>query len=787
MMFGVLGGRGLYWNGGKDGEVNNDPGVQDDHDEEDDFTDEIDDSEDSEDDSDDSDSNHQDGFPSRTSSLLQFENLEKHCETIFKSRKCEYGSSFENKNARTWKLKSNSQPENLHNFGDIDDDNDSSSLSSPCSSSSSDMLSSDEALSSSYSSKYSSLPRKSSIRSCRSVDSLTSLQQKREKELDLLRSMDLSQSLTDDLGRMEENEDAAEPARGIYKTMECLSEIPPQKDETKESETKVRRSTENLSEDSGFGDHVVRENSGAKKHRFDETQNDAEASEEPEVAKSDESEAKYSQCWQSDPNLLDTTYVIEDETSECDGKQSEDSSPAAMTSRLSVASTPNLYNTDEEYHYKGSEPGSSLCNDSTVSLSRIYSLKRINFGSESKLSTSSKGSNIQITTSFINLTNPNSGSNKGVHFCPVVSEVSWQESSTDENSCSDSEDDREEYSEEELKMNGYSRIEPVQEESEERDETPPMDELVEKLLSQSAASAKRESDKEKLRQAQRARLDFITSPPTKRGSVAHVMHTVVNNPSNQVTASTSHHSATLVNAMDNANGGVGSSKEKSKTSSVGKLGGFFQRFSLKRLSGRKKSKKSSAPPVVVGCVPKESTRFDNEEPNSRIVPLSDDGDADQAVVSSKPPLPPSAPARRRPSGDGADPAPPRSLTPLSAVEQSSQRGGDSNTTNMLRKTPYIDPNTGIGLLETDIDSNVTSSTSAVNTNNSPGNKKSRSLLNLDNGRMSIKQLTPDDRGKNTSPHHNCNDYRAKSMEFLLDKENQAAVKVSRLYFSLCVL
>ncbi|KAL6954173.1 hypothetical protein U1Q18_047331 [Sarracenia purpurea var. burkii] len=184
-------GRNLFWNGSggsASGEINTDPGVHDDNDdEEDDFTDELDDSDDdSEDDSEDSDSPHHEdggGFPSRTSSLLQFENLEKHCETIFskaRSKCCEYGSSFENKNARTWKMKSSSQPENLHQFNDddIDDDNDSSSLSSPCSSSSSEMLSSDEMLSSSYSSKYSSLPRKSSLRSFRSVDSLTSLQQK---------------------------------------------------------------------------------------------------------------------------------------------------------------------------------------------------------------------------------------------------------------------------------------------------------------------------------------------------------------------------------------------------------------------------------------------------------------------------------------------------------------------------------------------------------------------------------------------------------------------------------
>ncbi|KAL6954171.1 hypothetical protein U1Q18_047329 [Sarracenia purpurea var. burkii] len=200
-----------------------------------------------------------------------------------------------------------------------------------------------------------------------------------------------------------------------------------------------------------------------------------------------------------------------------------------------------------------------------------------------------------------------------------------------------------------------------------------------------------------------------------------------------------------------ANGGIAKEKSSSKSSSsssVSKIGGFLQRFSLKRLSGRKKSKKSSsAPPVVVGCVPKDGY---NGTITGPVRPVG-------RWFSSKPPLPPSAPARRRPSADG-DPAPPRSA----AVQQCSSQqlvrgGGDSTTPNMLRNTHAIDPNTGIGLLETDIDSNVTSSTSAVNraANSPSGNKKSRSLLNLDNGRMSIKQLTPDDRAKPSSPHHTC--------------------------------
>ncbi len=749
------------------------------------------------------------GLPSRTNSLLQFENLEKHYENIFKTARTDPSDGFENKAAsRPCRFKSSSQPENLNNFRDIDDDNDSSSLSSSCSSSSSDIISSDEMLSSSYSSKYDSLGCKLSIRSFRSVDSLTSLHQK-QQEKDLMQC-ELSQSLSENVSKLEEP--AAEvpsTPRGIYKTMECLSEIPDRvyrneaavaKDETKEDGNKERRSAENLSEDSGFGDHITK--GEAEGHReapvgvaADVVDGHIESQCGQEATGNDEqgTEAKFNSCcWQSDPNLLDTTYVIETECRgdvSCDQKSEEN----AMASRLNVVSTPNLYNTDEEYHYKGgggAEFGEGY-NDS-ASLSRIYSLKRINFTSESQLSrSSSKGSNVQIMTSFVNLTA--NGGNKGVHFCPVVSEVNWRESS-DSGTDSESSDDG--------RAGRYgTRSEPcisaIKEESYEREvsASPPIDELVERLLSQSVTS-KCPDNVDKIRGQRATRPDLIGPPPAHHGEVGgggggddddgddgfgtHVNDVAIKS-SDEVAVSSSRRVALAMSSDAVA----GDGKEKSK-SSVGKLGGFFQRFSLKRLSGRKSKSKQqkAAPPVVVGCVPKSAAATgDGEAANSRIVPLSEDG-ADE-VVSSKPPLPPFAPARRRASGDGADPAPPRSGSAAThsgscaEPQYSQQRGGDPNTPTMLRKTACIDPNTGVGLLETDIDSNVTLSTSNVNSTSSPSYKKSRSLLNLDNGRMSTKQLTPVDRAKTSSPHHNCNDYRAKSMEFLLDKENQAAIKVRK--------
>ena len=140
---------------------------------------------------------------------------------------------------------------------------------------------------------------------------------------------------------------------------------------------------------------------------------------------------------------------------------------------------------------------------------------------------------------------------------------------------------------------------------------------------------------------------------------------------------------------------------------------------------------------------------------------------------------------------------------------------------MPRKTTitaaHIDrrsPSPSLGLLETDVDSNVTLSTGNVGSDGASGRhrsglgsggralanvasspvdgKKSRSLLNLDNGRLSLLSSSASSPQKAAlgeppaamkaaggSPHRGCNDYdyRAKSMEFLLDKENQVAVKV----------
>lgn len=951
--------------------------MQDD-DDEDDFTDEEEEEEDeaeeeditNESDDDDSDepverNASSDGFPSRTNSLLQFENLEKHYESIFQTQRPTVdGHEFLGSPVpRAWRFKSSSQPENLNHLEDIDDDNDSSSLSSTCSSSSSSLLSSDEILSSSHSSRYDSLSRRLSLRSFRSIDSLTSLQQKHEKEQELLHTAELSQSLNDNLSRIESQpaDEIPVPARGLYKTMECLSEIPAiycnevatvaKKDETKDPEhvchqqaAKTRRSTENLSEDSGFGDHITKESSSSSSSKnicegYVETseeqkvpteaahslveqrdvdsgdQNTSKEGPAPPlppppsfVEGGEETDAIFSSsaggggasgsCWQSDPNLLNTTFVIDDgarsDVAWCDGADASDECPVnaddpTMASRLTVASTPNLYHEDDyddddepKYHYRGGTSDCRLGADSTVSLSRVYSLKRINFVSESELSAApsgGRGSNVQIMTSFVSLTNGATANGKGVHFCPVVAEVNWRDSFS-----SSSEDEElghgvggydaaappSPLSRERLSSRSAPDVSLEATPPREREFSPPLDELVERLLCDSIS---RRNDKElEQRAQQRARLDLITSPPPRRGGAA--ASSVANNNSdesaslNESTSTwsspnsthASYHSAALRGAMDSssdgaagdllrggaaASGGGGEKSPATKSSPVGKLGGFLQRFSLKRLSGRKSKKKAAAaaaaaPPVVVGVLPKSGG---GGEATSRIIPLTgdpEDGVSEVrgenhprgSVVSSKPPLPPAPPptgaARRRPSeaecapqrGGGSaqssvDGAARHTVQHQQPRQYSPEQGVDSHTPIMLRKTaasaacidrrsPSSPHRVDCGLLETDIDSNVTLSTSNVSSNGSAGghhggnvssspanNKKSRSLLNLDNGRLSLLPsaaktslggATDAMKAAGGSPHHGCNDYRAKSMEFLLDKENQAAVKVSEPTF-----
>uniref|UniRef100_A0A8D8TGL2 Uncharacterized protein n=2 Tax=Cacopsylla melanoneura TaxID=428564 RepID=A0A8D8TGL2_9HEMI len=345
-----------------------------------------------------------------------------------------------------------------------------------------------------------------------------------------------------------------------------------------------------------------------------------------------------------------------------------------MTSRLPVHSTPNLHHCDDEF-----QPANDrlFYTDSVSCLSKTYSLKRINFESESDIHASrhsvcsSKSNRVQITTSFINLSTNNGSSTGKVHFSPVVSEV---RSGT---------------------ISGSTGV------YSDKDYYSPscVDAMVKKL--------------------------FDCEEEEKEGHMDIKCVNVDANEENSVVLRPSH-------TMDSYQRSLDRDRDRGESKSpkhLSKVGEFFQRFSFKRLSGRsnhskrKEDKKNGASKKQDNSVNVfvESERNVEE---TKIIPLH---------PSSKPPLPPSS--RRRPN-----PVYPHYTEQVSS----------SMSAAAVQSTDHD------GILETDLDSEITT-------------KKAQSLLNLDDDRKP-KNKHP----TNTLTPHT--DYRAKSMEFLLDKENQEAVK-----------
>jgi hypothetical protein len=97
----------------------------------------------------------------------------------------------------------------------------------------------------------------------------------------------------------------------------------------------------------------------------------------------------------------------------------------------------------------------------------------------------------------------------------------------------------------------------------------------------------------------------------------------------------------------------------------------------------------------------------------------------------------------------------------------------------------IDPPT-VGLLETDLDTDI-STVRPHDNDAAPSSKKALSLLNLGDIQQHLQNgaaamlLKPPPGGSTNRPLTPA-DSRAKSMEFLLDRENQAAVQVGTLSF-----
>lgn len=574
---------------------NNDPGVHDDDDDDDDFLPPL---------------------SSRSSSLLQFETLEKQCETsVFRTSASSepfhspsLASSFSFDSLETSRWRFSGSPDSLEEAA--------SSLSSTCSSSTHISSSDDEHLARSFSSKSANGSYRSSLKSHRSFDSLVACQEKSP-----MLSGEFSQSLNNTVIEVEEEEPTA-PPRCLYKTVECLNETGRPESKPQEASCKKRgqRSAENLSEDSGFGEHIPRTSVRRASSTGVFTIAEQEAGSEAKIDKEEEwgeVQANYSH-WQSAPDLLDQSdekcgaeKAVSTTSLLLSTHEEEDTLPESKGLNMNTVSTPNLYGEeleDGEYELKFGEK-----------LNRAHSFKETMQSAGELRKTRSRGSNIQITTSFINL-NASSGSlHSKVHFSPVVSEVSFR--------------DRDSEEEPEDKKVGSSDM---------------------KVSDSGGGRAVRAVPQEPL-----------------------------------------------------------CSMEQHRDGKKTKLGGFFQRFSLRRLSGRdkKKKEKKAANGTAAASHPAAAPPLIEDV---QIIPL-------HGPEERKPPLPTGQ--RRR------EPAP----------------GGGSAMPTGPRE----------GLLETDLDS--------VQDERPP---KTRSLLDLGGG-------TAASRPQQTAEQQ---DNRAKSMEFLLDKQAQFSVK-----------
>lgn len=690
---------------------------------------------------------------SRSSSLLQFEQLEKQCETnpVFRASASSeqfvhspsLTSSFSFDSLETTRWRYSGSPDSL---------NEASSLSSSCSSSSEIISSDDDNITRSFSSRSGPESFKSSLKSHRSFDSLVMCQEKEPREG---LSGEFSQSLNNTVIIVEDPEPVT-PPRGLYKTVECLTESvyeEPEKPEIvpekKSEKVRGQRSAENLSEDSGFGEHIpragsLRRASSSGVFTIAENDNDDDSSSfgssdnPPKIDDAgregwDDVETKFNPSWQSAPDLLKlpetsqcgdsepkgsteivdkvtltsvppitsttslVTFTIKDDDEFLIIPESKTFKPAEMNSRAPVVSTPNLFSESESKEYELQFPPNipSPYNNEQF-LTRAISLKNTSTSASNPnlRKARSRGSNIQITTSFINLTDSKSSiGSRGVHFSPVVSEVSWRDS------------DRDDWSDEEVDLDTKEGEEKwnEREESEEKEEV------------------KREVKKDRKKEGLERPYQPPPPPPPKRP-------------------------ADLAGPLESGGGGRepvvvnGVPMEPHPKSKTG-FGGFFQRFSLRRLSGRDKKKKDLKKDVGAKLAAHQPPTLAPKPDDVVIIPLhppkteAPRAKPEPQAVKLEPQEPP-APSRPQDRMRGNPPPPPPRV--------------DSVMSNGSR----------VGLLETDLDSPETS----------PSTKKARSLLNL--GGPARAQLQPC-----TSATDNSAENRAKSMEFLLDKENQYAAKV----------
>ncbi|XP_066993460.2 uncharacterized protein [Anabrus simplex] len=798
---------------------------------------------------------------SRSSSLIQFECLERHCEDVFRTSATAdpfhdptspspSAFSFDSLESNRWRF--SASPDSLDEEGSV---------------SSGEEASSDDTLQhSSWSSFRSS--NGSRMRSYRSFDSLNLLQQQQQQHT----LAELSQSLGNNSLLSDKKLSADHRAVGKVKSADSEATIVNEDIDNNSGKenggsSKPQRSAENLSEDSGFGDNtrarsvvlpVVEDEDSCSSYYSDcsaansESSSSSSASSSRVVQQRKSSVAKRglkiggelefsekrgwaaqdsnfnSSCWQSAPSLLpgvqeggaasavycgprnsqDHLCSVPDNLNLCSRDDEEpisleDKSIISMARRLPVVSTPNLHsssNTPGEGNKEFLRREQEFC--STTSTISVPLNDDMDMYLEDKIILSKS------------LT-PLPGSQKGVHFCPVVSEVSWRDSfsedETDEEEDEDEIMDQEMIKELQVDESKYKVEEPEDDFYDDRDEEEVQNNN--NKVSEVVGNQQGQPEQQKpgiiiqklqigvpISPSERERVVMDVVPPTLAGS--HVVSTPATPPSVSVPMATQQKQHLQPRAGSESNSE--SSSDTSSKKSGSRLGGFFQRFSLRRLSGRHEEKKKAkeekknkgAAPVV-----NQKTVVEAQYEDVTIIPLHPPPEEQRPQVARKPPLPPLPP--RIVASSAKAPTPVRRGAPASAPGNAAtgsvgvqQGGGGSSspamsasvragasapsittTTTRTNVAAPIDQRRDV-LLETDLDTAITTIGTAPPHPRNNG-KKARSLLNL--GEMSKHhphhpggQLLEPPRQGGAAPAST--EARAKSMEFLLDKENQAAIQ-----------
>ncbi|KAJ1520854.1 hypothetical protein ONE63_003942 [Megalurothrips usitatus] len=249
---------------------------------------------------------------------------------------------------------------------------------------------------------------------------------------------------------------------------------------------------------------------------------------------------------------------------------------------------------------------------------------------------------------------------------------------------------------------------------------------------------------------------------------------------------------------------AGSTSPSSSPKKTSRFGDFFQRFSLRRLSGRhhdhakKLSRSKSAPssPHPPASLSRgTNTKEAAVDEDVRIIPLhptpeeleAERREEERRRLASKPPLPPSAPPRlpRGLQGVGAGAAHAHRGATAGAAHEPRDVVAAAAAAAVTAAVAWRSSSSMAGLLETDLDADLPVPAAGAGAAAAPrgvgGCNKARSLLDVSAEPRAHMTLAPHHHHhhhRDASPDTQDNSSRAKSMEFLLDRRNQEAVQVS---------